>query len=60
MKEYITLSKELAELLNVKNKEKNLQYNLFNENEELDIRLFFEYLYEFDLLIQKNFYYRSS
>jgi hypothetical protein len=60
MKEYITLSKELAELLNAKNKENNLNYCEFYENQEIDTRLFFEYLYEFELLIQKNFYYRSS
>lgn len=60
MKEYITLSKELAELLNAKNKEKNLNYCEFYENQEIDTRLLFEYLYEFELLIQKNFYYRSS
>lgn len=60
MKQYITLSKELAELFNAKNKEKNLHYKVFDENEELDIKLFFEYLYHFDLLIQKEFYYRTS
>ncbi len=60
IKQYITLSKELAELFNTKNQEKNLHYGIFYENEELEIRLFMEYLYVFGLLIQKNFYYRSS
>ena len=60
IKQYITLSKELAELFNAKNQEKNLHYGIFYKNEELEIRLFMEYLYIFGLFIPKNFYYRSS
>lgn len=60
IKQYITLSKELAELFNNKNNEKKFHYETFYENQELDIRLFMEYLHAFGLLIQKEFYYRSS
>jgi hypothetical protein len=60
IKEYIHLSRQLAELFNTKSKEKNLHYGTFYENQEIEVKFFFEYLYIFDLLLEKNFYYRSS
>jgi hypothetical protein len=60
IKHYIHISKELADLFNEKSIEKKLHYSTFYENQELEIRLFMEYLHTFDLLIQKHFYYRSS
>ncbi len=60
IKKYIHLSAQLAELFNAKSKEKNLHYGTFYENQEIEVKFFFEYLYIFDLLLEKNFYYRSS
>ncbi len=60
IKEYIHLSAQLAELFNTKSKEKNLHYGTFYENQEIEVKFFFEYLYIFDLLLEKNFYYRTS
>ncbi len=60
IKQYVYLSAQLAQLFNVKSKEKNLHYITFYENQEMEIKFFFEYLYMFDLLLEKNIYYSTS
>jgi hypothetical protein len=60
IKQYVHLSAQLADLFNAKSKEKNLHCETFYENQELETRIFYEYLHIFGLLLTKKFYYTSK
>ncbi len=60
IKQYVYLSSQLAQLFNAKSEEKNLDCETFYENQELETRIFYEYLHIFGLLLTKNFYYTSK